>query len=97
MTWMERSQKIAVITKQDLIKILGRSPDKADALILSFANPNVEEVEELQLPVSRANRVYTRVPTRADDRQMTDVPSSLDRPKPYQVRRAIHRGRRVRW
>lgn len=97
MTWEERSQKIAVIPKKDLIKILGRSPDKADSLILSFASPNLEEIEELQLPAFQANRVYTRVPTRADDLAERQQMSSIDRPKPYQVRRSASRGRRVRW
>lgn len=35
MTWQEQSGRIKVIPKLDLIKILGRSPDKADALALA--------------------------------------------------------------
>jgi hypothetical protein len=35
MTWREQSGKIKVIPKEDLMKILGRSPDKADALTLA--------------------------------------------------------------
>jgi hypothetical protein len=70
MTWEEQSMKIKVITKKDLIKILGRSPDKADALVLSFAGPTYGDEEELQLPSSRENQVYTRMPTRAEDRKM---------------------------
>ena len=37
MTWEEQNGKIKVIAKKDLIKILGRSPDKADALTLAFS------------------------------------------------------------
>jgi hypothetical protein len=37
MKWFPRSGRIAVTPKEDLKKSLGRSPDHADALILSFA------------------------------------------------------------
>jgi hypothetical protein len=69
MTWEEQSMKIKVITKKDLVKVLGRSPDKADALVLSFAGPSFDD-EELELPQSQENQVYTRMPTRAEDRRM---------------------------
>ena len=35
MTWKEQSGKIKIIPKEDLAKLLGRSPDKADALSLA--------------------------------------------------------------
>jgi hypothetical protein len=94
MTWEERNSTIHVISKKDLIKILGRSPDKADALVLSLVNSDSEDVEDLRLPSMQSQRVLTRAPRRDEDFEYTPR-SSIDRPKPYQVRGG--RQRRVRW
>jgi hypothetical protein len=98
LTWEERAERIHVITKKDLTKALGRSPDKSDSLMLSFATPFTEDIEDLELPASRADNVWSRAPTRAEELYSPQL-TGIDRPKPYQVRRALRstNHRRVRW
>jgi hypothetical protein len=66
MTWTEQSGKIKAITKDDVIKALGRSPDKMDALVLSHmardedanAVASAREAREARLEDARARGPY---------------------------------------
>ena len=47
--WLPRSGRIAVTPKDEIKRFLGRSPDRADALILAFApGPHIWTTEEIQ-------------------------------------------------
>jgi hypothetical protein len=58
-TWDEQSGKLAILTKDRVIKALGRSPDKADALVMA-ATVRDEEAPHLQ-------DVYTARDKRLED------------------------------
>jgi hypothetical protein len=64
-TWEEQSGKIKVIPKKDLVKILGRSPDKADALVLAST------VRDDDAPTVQA-RLTARARRLADARVLQD-------------------------
>lgn len=91
MTYEEQSGKYKVIAKKDLIKILGRSPDKADALILCLASPEADEEvqEDPGAALVRGQRVYTRMPTREEDLAVrrAERGTSIDRMKPTRISR----------
>lgn len=42
--FLNNSGKSAIIPKEEIKKILGRSPDTADAVVLSMYNPNTEQI-----------------------------------------------------
>jgi hypothetical protein len=58
MTYSSKSGKLRVISKDKLKKIIGRSPDEADALALTFAEPEVDDTYQIMpaIPVRGAKR-----------------------------------------
>jgi len=79
MTWEEQNTKIKVIPKKDLTQLLGRSPDKADALILASMPSDLDTSDDamdhyyaqratINPDADGHGHVYTHVPTREESR-----------------------------
>jgi hypothetical protein len=72
LSWVEQSGNIKVTPKEDVIKALGRSPDKADALVLahtvrdetSEALLDARSAREERLMEARSPRAYEALQTR---------------------------------
>jgi hypothetical protein len=57
LTWEEQSGKIKVMTKKDHSVVLGRSPDKADALTLAWSVRDDEDPQEDRAMTAREERL----------------------------------------
>ena len=77
MTWEEQSSRIKVIPKKDLMQLIGRSPDKADALVLASLPSDLDTSDDAMdhyyarrstLGADSQGTVYTHVPTREESR-----------------------------
>ena len=75
MTYSSESGKLRVISKKKLKKIIGRSPDEADALALTFAEPEVDSTYQIMpaVPIRSARRPGGR----AADRETVGVSGAL--------------------
>jgi hypothetical protein len=87
LTWEEQSGKIKVMTKKDHIRVLGRSPDKSDALTLAWSVRDDADPTTQQHLTARQERLAEAEASRKDPQL---------RSKMAQYTSSLH-GRRARW